>query len=53
MISIKSEQEIEKMRVAGKIIRQKPYCYKFNKKSTNYALNILSAMTTLFVNNIQ
>ena len=32
------------MRVASKIIMQKPYGYKYGKKSTNWALNILSGM---------
>ena len=30
------------MRVAGKIIQNKPFKYKFGKKSPNYALNLLS-----------
>ena len=32
------------VRQAGKIIQQKPFCYKFSKKSTNWALNSLMAM---------
>lgn len=32
------------MRVAGKIIQQKPYAYKYGKKSSNSALNYLSAI---------
>ncbi len=32
------------MRQAGKIIQRKPFCYKFGKKSTNWALNALMAM---------
>lgn len=35
------------MRVAGKIIQQKPYRYKYGKKSTNSALNYLSAIKGL------
>ena len=35
------------MRVAGKIITEKPYRYKFGKKSTNWALNILGGMKGL------
>lgn len=35
------------MRVAGKMIQQKPFSYKFSKKSTNWALNVLSAMKGL------
>ena len=34
-------------RVAAKIIQQKPYRYKFGKKSTNAALNYLSAIKGL------
>lgn len=32
------------MRMAGKLIEQKPFCYKYGKKSPNYALNVLSAI---------
>ena len=32
------------MRMAGKIIQQKPFMYKFTKKTPNYALNQLSSM---------
>lgn len=32
------------VRQAGKIIMQKPMCYKYGKKSTNWALNILGGM---------
>lgn len=35
------------MRVAGKIIKQKPLRYKYGKKSTNSALNYLSAIKGL------
>lgn len=35
------------MRMAGKIIEQKPLKYKYGKKSNNYALNILSGMKGL------
>lgn len=35
------------MRIAGKIIREKPYCYKYGKKSKNTALNYLSAIKGL------
>lgn len=35
------------MRMAGKIIQQKPYRYKYGKKSTNQALNWLSAQKGL------
>lgn len=35
------------MRIAGKIIQQKPYRYKYGKKTTNHALNWLSAQKGL------
>jgi len=35
------------MRQAGKIIQQKPFRYKYGKKSTNWALNILTGMKGL------
>ena len=35
------------MRVSGKIIQQKPFRYKYGKKSTNWALNILGGMKGL------
>ena len=35
------------MRMAGKIIQQKPFRYKYGKKNVNWALNILSGMKGL------
>ena len=35
------------MRISGKIIQQKPFRYKYGRKSTNQALNWLSAMKGL------
>ena len=35
------------MRISGKIIQEKPFLYKYGKKSTNHALNWLSAQRGL------
>lgn len=35
------------MRVAGKMILQKPFCYKFQRKTTNWALNTLMSLKGL------